>query len=346
MTALSPYDRVKMVICDEVPDRIPVIPQITYTTAQLTGVGLVEALHSPEKTAEALLKGQRVLGYDAIYAGWESSFNLLAEAMGCTMRYPEDSVPQVAVHVVKSSQDLSQIEIPDPYHSGRLPLHIEMLRLIKTEVQDQIPVMAYTPGPFTLAGQLCGVNLLMAATIQNPKFVHDLTNITLQASTMYALANIEAGADIIVTADPTASGSLISSKTFDTFAAPHLSKIANTIIKAGATASLHICGKTTTLLESMANTGVKIIELDHLVNLVEAKRLVGKRVVIMGNLNPIDLLLNGTPEQVEAAAKECIKTVGQDGRYILSSGCEIPPDAPLDNVKAMVAAAQKFGSVS
>lgn len=346
MTAFTPFERVKTVIRGALPDRIPVIPQITYTTAQLTGVGLVEALHSPEKTAGALLAGQRVLGYDAIYAGWESSFNLLAEAMGCTMRFPEDSVPQVAEHVVKTPKDLSQLEIPDPYNSGRLPLHMKMLRIIKTKVQDKIPVIAYTPGPFTLAGQLCSVNLLMAATIQNPQFVHDITKITAQASTMYALANIEAGADIIVTADPTASGSLISPKTFKTFASPHLTKIAETVTKTGAIASLHICGKTTPMLELMADTGVKILELDHLVNLVEAKQRVGDKVILMGNLNPTELLLTGSPEAVEMAAKECIESVGKDGRYILSSGCEIPPQAPLENIKALVSAAHKYGSYS
>lgn len=70
MTTKS-FQRVMTAIEDEPPDRIPVIPQITYTTAQLTGIQLVEALHSPEKTANALLKGQQELGYDAIYTGWE-----------------------------------------------------------------------------------------------------------------------------------------------------------------------------------------------------------------------------------------------------------------------------------
>ncbi|MFW9983738.1 MAG: MtaA/CmuA family methyltransferase [Candidatus Odinarchaeota archaeon] len=343
MSRLTPYERVMMVINGKIPDRVPVIPQITYTTAQLTGVGLVEALHSPEKTAEALLAGQRELGYDAIYAGWESSFNLLAEAMGCTMRFPEDSVPQVAEHVVKTPGDLDHLEIPDPFKSGRLPIHMKMLHLLKEEVKDQVPLFAYTPGPFTLAGQLGGINPLMMATIQDPEFVHAITNITLQASIRYALANIEAGVDVIVTADPTASGSLISSTTFKTFAAPLITEIVSAVTKAGAISALHICGKTTPILEQMAATGVKVVELDHLVSLTEAKQRIGEQVILMGNLDPTELLLSGTSNQVEAASKSCIESVGADGRYILSSGCEIPPQAPLDNIRAMVTAAQKYG---
>jgi MtaA/CmuA family methyltransferase len=323
-----------------------VIPQITYTTAQLTGVGLVEALHSPEKTVEALLTGQRELGYDAIYVGWESSFNLLAEAMGCTMRFPEDSVPQVVDHVIKKPEDVDALEIPDPMKAGRLPLHMEILKRIKAEVKGKVPLFAYTPGPFTLAGQLYGINKLMAATIQNPQFVRALVDKTTISSTLYARANVKEGIDVVVTADPTASGSLISPTTFETFAAPHLKHIMMAVSKVGAIPSLHICGQTTPLLNQMVKTGARLLELDHLVNLQGAKTQVGDRVIIMGNLDPTSLLLNGTPAQVEQAAKESIETVGCDGRYILSSGCEIPPNAPLENIRAMVTAAKKFGTFS
>ena len=252
MSELTPYQRVMTVIRGEIPDRVPVIPQITYTTAQLTGVGLVEALDSPEKTAEALLAGQRELGYDAIYVGWESSFNLLAEALGCEMQFPEDSVPQVTKHVIEGPNDLDKVTIPDPYSTGRLPHHMKTLKIIKKEVGKQIPLFSYTPGPFTLAGQICGINQLMIATIRDPKFVQDITHITTTTSTKYAEANVEAGVDVIVTADPTASGSLISPDAFQTFAAPPLKRVAHAVSEAGAIPSLHICGKTTQILTMMA----------------------------------------------------------------------------------------------
>ena len=148
---------------------------------------------------------------------------------------------------------------------------------------------------------------------------------------------------MVVTADPTASGSLISPKTFETYAMPSQKALVEAITKAGAIASLHICGKTSAMLELMAGTGTAILELDHLVDLAEAKGRVGNDVILQGNLNPTELLLTGTPNAVEAAARKCIETVGQDGRYILSSGCEVPPLAPLTNIRAMVTAAKKYG---
>ena len=176
--------------------------------------------------------------------------------------------------------------------------------------------------------------------------VNDIIAIASQASKKYALANIKAGIDIIVTADPTASGSLISPQTFEALAAPYQKEIANAVTRAGAIPSLHICGKTTQMLEQMAATEAKILELDHLVDLVEAKKRVGHKVTLMGNLNPTELLLTGTSVAVKAAAKTCIETVGRNGRYILSSGCEVPPLAPIENIRAMVTAADKYGHYS
>ncbi len=337
------YDRVIAAVRGEPPDRVPVIPQITYTTAQLTGVGLVEALHSPEKTAKALLAGQRELGYDAIYAGWESSFNLLAEAMGCSMRYPDDDVPQVTGHIVQGSSDLDKVPVPDPENAGRIPIHLETVKLVKRKVGDKVPIFCYVPGPFTLAGQLCGVNKLMIATIRDTQFVKDLTRITTEASMRYVEANIAAGADVIVAADPTASSSLISPKMFKTLALPCLKEVLSVAVKEGVIPSLHVCGQTTPILELMCDTGAKILEIDHLVDLGKAKQEVGEKVCLQGNIDPTDLLLTGTPKDVEQAARNCIQQASLGGRFILSSGCEIPPAAPLPNIRAMVNAAVRYG---
>jgi uroporphyrinogen decarboxylase len=343
MTEVTAYDRVIAAVRGEPPDRVPVIPQITYTTAQLTGVGLVEALHSPEKTAKALLAGQRELGYDAIYAGWESSFNLLAEAMGCTMRYPEDDAPQVTGHIVQDPSDIDKVPIPDPDSEGRIPIHLETVKLVKQEIGDTVPIFCYVPGPFTLAGQICGVNKLMIATIRDTQFVNDLSRITTEASKRYVEANISAGADVIVAADPTASASLISPDMFRTLASPYLEEVLDVAVKKGVIPALHVCGQTSPILELMCDTGAKILEIDHLVDLGKAKRQIGERVCLQGNIDPTDLLLTGTPEAVEQAAKNCIEQASQKGRFILSSGCEIPPAAPLPNIQAMVNAARKYG---
>jgi uroporphyrinogen decarboxylase len=283
------------------------------------------------------------LGYDAIYVGWESSFNLLAEAMGCAMRYPEGDVPQVMERIIRSGDDLEKLSIPDPLVTGRLPIHMETLEIVKREVGDRVPLFSYVPGPFTLAGQLCDINKLLKSTLKDPEFIHNLTEITTAAAVRYARANVEAGIDVVVVSDPTASPNLISPQSFNTFAAPGIKKVFGAAREAGAVVSLHVCGQTTPILESMCDTGAQILEVDHPVDLADAKEQVGHRVCLQGNIDPSDPIFTGTPEAVDEAAERCIAQAGAGGGFILSSGCEIPPEAPIVNIRAMVRAAENYG---
>lgn len=331
--------KIKHAIALETEKPVSVVPQITYTTHQLTGVTMFEAMKDPEKMAQALVAGFEELGYDGIYSGWESSFNIMAEAMGCKMKYPENDVPAVAEGIIKSPDDLAKVIIPDPYDSPRLLLHLETLKIIRKSVGPDVPVFNYIPGPLTLAGLLMGTDRLMMNIIRKPELVHNTCVITAKAARAYAEAKIACGGDIMVIADPTASCSLISPKMFETFAFPYLKDIFSFILEKGGIPSLHICGNTSPILEKMADTGAKIIELDHMVNLKDARERIGHRVCIQGNVDPSKVMLLGTPEEVYNISRKCIEDAGHAG-FILSTGCEVPLNAPLENVKAMVKASR------
>lgn len=113
----------------------------------------------------------------------------------------------------------------------------------------------------------------------------------------------------------------------------------------GAQVYLHICGNVVPILELMADTGVDAIEpLDPLggVTVAEAKRRVGERVALKGGLDTL-LLLKGSVDEVMEGAKRCIDEGAAGGGYILGSGDDIPRDAPVENVAAMVEAAHMYG---
>ncbi|MFQ6076239.1 MAG: uroporphyrinogen decarboxylase family protein [Candidatus Bathyarchaeia archaeon] len=340
---MTPYERVMRAVELGEPDRVPVVPQITYTTARITGIKASEATRSAEKMAEALLAGYRRVGYDGIYVGWESSFNLVAEAMGCKLRIPEDGIPSVSESLVKEPGDIEKVRVPDPERDGRLPIYLEAIDLVAEDVGGRVPIFSYIPGPLTLAGVLRDTGKILMELITDPQLVKGLLKLTTEASRRFGLAKVEHGADIIVVADPTASSTVISPGMFEQFPFPHVRRILSSIERAGAIPSLHICGKTTPILEGMAASGAKVLELDYMVDLAVAKETVGDRVCLLGNLNPTGSLLGGTPSDVEAEAKEAIKKAASGGGFILSSGCEVPLDAPIENVRAMVRAAHKYG---
>ena len=340
--SLSSIERVRSAIELKESDRVPVVPEATYVCGKLVKMSFSEISKNAEMMAKALITAQRELGYDGIYAGWESSFNLVAEAMGCRMRIPDDGVPSIDDHVVKQPSDLDKVRIPDPQKDGRLPIHIEITRIIRKNVGGDIPIFTYVPGPLTLSGILRKTDSLMMDLLRNPTLVHSLNKMTTEASKRFALAKIESGADIVVAADPTASTTMISPRMFEQFSLPYLRDLLGAVSKAGAIPSLHICGQTTPILEKMLATGSRILELDSQVDLREAKNRVGSKVCLQGNLNPTGSLLHGSTDDILKEARECIEKAAEGGGYILSSGCEIPYEAKIENLKPLVKAASTF----
>ena len=341
---VTSYERVMDAIQLKESDSVPVVPQVTYTTARITGVKFVEAMKDPNVMARALLAGYREILYDGIYVGWESSFNLVAETMGCTLRIPEDDLPSISAPVVKTRSDIDKVKLPDPEKDGRLPIQLKALDIVKKNVGNKVPIFKYIPGPLTLATLLRGTYDALLELRTDKPFIHNLIKLATEASKLFGIAAVNHGADIVVVADPTASSSVISPEMFREFSLPYTKEILSAVKKAGAVPSLHICGKTEPILSDMVKTGAEVLEVDYLVDLAKAKSTVGKQVCLEGNIDPAGILLKEKPSRVMRSAKDCIKKAAADGGFILSSGCEVPLDAPIENLKAMVKAARTYGS--
>lgn len=327
----------------KIPDRVPVIPQVMYTASRIAGIKFSEAMKDAVKMKDALLRGYREIGYDGVYVGWESSFNLMAEAMGCRLRYGEDSIPAVSQTVVSRREDLRSLRTPDPRRDGRLPIYLEAIRLVKSELQDVAPILSYIPGPLTLSSALRGPSAFLLDLVRNRDMVEELADTSTQAATAFAEAKISEGADIIVIAEPMGSTSVISPKMFREIALPRIRIMLATIQTRGATPSLHICGNTEPILRDIAESGTKIFEVDHLVDIATAKGALSGKVCVQGNINPTGALNGTDPTAVTAECRECIAKAAEGGGYILSSGCEVPLDAPIENLKAMVRATAEYG---
>jgi uroporphyrinogen decarboxylase len=319
------------------------VPQITYTTARIIKARVIDAVKDPEVMARALLAGYREIQYDGIYVGWESSFNLVAETMGCTLKMPVDDLPSVSESVVKTKDDIDKVKIPDPERDGRLPVHLKAIEIVKKNVDGRVPIFRYIPGPLTLATLLRGTYVALLELRTDKAFIHKLLKLSTEASKLFGVATVNYGADVVVVADPTASSSVISPDMFKEFSLPYIKEILSAVKKAGAVPSLHICGKTEPILSEMAISGARVLEVDFPVDLARAKSIVGRQVCLEGNIDPSGILLNGDVSKVMWSSKECIEKAAVGGGFILSSGCEVPLDAPIENLKAMVKAARTYG---
>jgi uroporphyrinogen-III decarboxylase len=105
------------------------------------------------------------------------------------------------------------------------------------------------------------------------------------------------------------------------------------LLAMGARSRLHICGNTRPILGLLGKVGCDVVDLDSLAPLAEGRAAMGPHQVLLGNLDPVRVLRNGTPEEVYAAAAECHRQAGNF--FIVSAGCEVPRDTPDENLHAL-----------
>ncbi|HSV31637.1 MAG TPA: uroporphyrinogen decarboxylase family protein, partial [Atribacteraceae bacterium] len=161
--------------------------------------------------------------------------------------------------------------------------------------------------------------------------VQALLDLCVQTGLRFARAQVDAGADLIGVGD--AAVSMISPRIYEELILPYEQNLIQGIHDMGCRVKLHICGNTTTLLPLMARTGADIIDLDWMVDLALARRLCGDSIILCGNVDPVSVVLQGTPEDVRRKSIECFQQAGMP--FILSAGCEIPAATPEENLRAL-----------
>ena len=226
---------------------------------------------------------------------------------------------------------LAALKIPDPLAGGRMHNAIEAVALLKASVgQDKI-IEGWVEGPVAEGADLRGITTLMLDFEDDPPFVRDLFEFVVQMELRFAREQIKAGADIIGIGD--AAASLVGPRIYEAFALPYEQRLVDGIHALGAKVRLHICGHTRKIVASMGRLGCDIVDLDSLTPLAEARHTMGASQVLLGNLNPVTVLRNGTPELVNGSITECHRQAG--ARFIVGAGCEVPRDTPPENLRAL-----------
>jgi len=188
-----------------------------------------------------------------------------------------------------------------------------------------------------------GEEVMMKAVFKKPAFVEKALELATQVLIrFYAPLLRDRGLDVILLGDPTASGDLISKIQFAKFVVPHLKKFTDWARDRGAYTIVHICGNTTDRLELFPLTGAGCISLDHKTDMAKAKEVLHGTMCFAGNVDPVKILLQGSPKDVGDACKRVIETAGTDGGFILMPGCDIPPTVPYENIRAFIQVARDW----
>jgi MtaA/CmuA family methyltransferase len=329
----TPRERVLSVLRGEQADRPPVTPTGGWWVARASGLPLPEIFANGEALAAAHLDVQRRAGYDAVY----TYFDALAvpEAFGCRVELKEFGGPSIAEELSLEGAGMLDRPIPDPRRDGRLPEILKAAAILAERTRGALPVMGLFEGPFTTASRLLGATTFLLVMMDDPALARRIIAKAADALIAFGRALAQSGADAIIMPDPVSSTDLVSPGQSAEFAFPEIRRV---IASLPVPVILHICGKTLPILGAMASSGARLLSLDQAVDLREARQVVGWRVALGGNVDPVRLMERGTPAEVTAAGRAAIAAAGP-GQFCLMAGCALPPATPLENVRALVAAA-------
>lgn len=354
MNNMTSKERIQAAVHFQRPDVIPVGPYMANHCSVMAGYKLRDCYTDGKTLARAQHAVWEIYGQDILTVQADNCY--IVEAFPCKITYPKNpnALPSLIEPPLKDWNLLSDWKLPDPVRDGRMPVYIESMRELRHLAGPDAVLRSCGVGPFTLAAILRGTEAFLmdlAEAIADEeeeaqKRIHGLIGFCTKILIRFATAMLEAGADIVQCADSLASLDMISPEIYANFAFPYEKKFFEAMKapcrEKGAFRLLHICGDNTVSYPLFKQLDMDILELDSKVKIRYAREQLGeKHIALIGNLAPVDTILQATPAQVYREACQAIEDAGGLG-FILGSGCEVPIAAPKENIEAMIRAARDY----
>jgi len=315
------------------------MPITMMFAADLAGVRYGEYVRDHRVLAEAQIRVAETFDFD--YVSVISDPAREAADLGAAVEWFEDQPPAIVESraLLAEKRTLARLKPPDPLGGGRMTDRVRGVALLRERVGCEKLVEGWIEGPCAMAADLRGINTLMLDFLDDPAFVRELFEFCVAMELDFARAQLEAGADLMGIGD--AAASLVGPRIYQEFVWPYEKKLVDGVHAMGGRVRLHICGRTRKLFDGMGRLGAEIVDLDFVAPVDEARRVMGPHQMLLGNIEPVGVLRNGTPEIVAAAVAECHRQAGP--RFIVGAGCEVVRDTPHANMRAMTRYAREHG---
>jgi MtaA/CmuA family methyltransferase len=334
-------DDIRKCVNLERPSRVPVFACSEEFDVRVAGE--VYADYNSDAKTMARVQIGAIKRFDYDWAWLQVDDCIEFEVLGVGVKGEGNILPATCDYLPASYETVQGLKMPDPKRDGRMPVLLDAIRMIKDEFGDTVCVTGRTAAPFSSVTLLYGMTQTFMAMYDQPELIRDTINFFVDLQSLWGCAQIEAGADAIWFGDCNASGHLISVADYVSFAAGGVSKCVQAYDSAGGLSIYHASEHDLEHMKVQAATGVSALSVGPGVDIAVAKEAVGDVVCLVGNVDPIAILTNGTPDQVCRETRRIVEIGKKGGGYIFNSGEMIPRAAPEENITAMVEAARKSG---
>ena len=318
-------------------DRRRAMPILSFPSIQLMGITVKDLIADSDVQARGMYEIARRCPTAAAVSMMDLSVE--AECFGAQIRVTDDEVPTVIGSVVETPEDAEALQVP-AFGTGRTGLYVEAISKALKLITDR-PIFAGVIGPFSLAGRLMDMTQVMINCYEEPEMVHT----TLEKATAFLLSYVKAykaiGAHGVVIAEPAAG--LLSPDFCGEFSSPYIRKIVNAVQDEEFIVIYHNCGDAVSrMVPQILETGAAAYHFGNAVSMEDMLRQMPGDVLTMGNVDPVSAIRNGTPEKVRQDTLSIMDASCKYPNFLISSGCDIPPAAPWENIDAFFAAVEEF----
>ncbi|MBQ3102828.1 MAG: uroporphyrinogen decarboxylase family protein [Oscillospiraceae bacterium] len=318
-------------------DKRKALPILSFPSIQLSGITVRDLISASDVQADGMFKIAQRCPTAASVSMMDLSVE--AECFGSTIRVSDDEVPTVVGAVITDPEDADKLKVP-AVGSGRTGIYIDAISKALQLITDR-PVFAGVIGPFSLAGRLMDMTEIMIYCYDEPEAVHTV----LQKATDFLLAYIKAYKDIgthgVVIAEPAAG--LLSPALSEEFSAPYIRQITDALQDDDFIIIYHNCGDAAgRMIPEILQTGCAAYHFGNAMDMEKVLAQMPEDVLTMGNIDPVSVLRHGDPAKVREATLSLLEKCSKHKNFLISSGCDIPPATPWENIDAFFAAVEEF----
>ena len=315
------------------------LPVLSFPSIQKMGITVAELINDSDKQAE----GMKIIADSFPTAASVSlmDLSLEAEAFGSEIRVSDDEVPTVIGSIVSTEEEAEALKVPE-IGAGRTQIYIDAIEKACKLITDR-PVLAGVIGPFSLAGRLLDVSEALIYCYDEPDMVHMVLEKATEFLINYCKEYKKVGANGIVMAEPLAG--LLSPALADEFSADYVKQIVDAVQDDEFIVVYHNCGNSTIkTIDTIVTNDCPMYHFGNAIDMEEMMSHIPENLIAMGNVDPAGEFRNATPESIYARTKEVMEKCCKYKNFVISSGCDIPPMSPWENISAFFKAVEDFYS--
>jgi len=315
------------------------LPIAMYPGIHLTGASVKDIVTNVSCQFEAQMALHERYNTSVVMTGMDLSVE--SEAFGSSVQFSDNEIPTIIGRLIRDHDSVHTLSIPSP-GDKRTQIYLDVAARLNKLPGNPV-VLGGMIGPFTLAGRLFGIRELLELTLVDADAVHSILAITVSFLTAYGLAFKEIGARGIIIAEPAAG--LLSPKSLAIFSSNYIREINEKLCDDTFTLILHNCGARKNHIDAMLKSGCDFFHFGAPMDIHQVLEIINNDIIIAGNLDPSAIFLEGSPIDIYKQTSNLLTRTSSFNNFVISSGCDLPPDVPIEKVDAFYDAVKDYNKI-